>query len=139
MADRRIDQLTEAEDISDEDLFVIWKQNISQTRSIAKGTMNLATKSYVDNSVPDWSNATQLAEIPSTGYIIPNNGIIIVKIKTNDIGFVYINDVEVCFTSTGDATFDFVIPVGKGDRLTYSGLITRKFNFVPYKNSSSLI
>ncbi len=34
MADRRIDQLTEAESIADGDLFVIWKKNISQTRSI---------------------------------------------------------------------------------------------------------
>lgn len=55
MADRRIDQLTEAEDISDEDLFVIWKENIFQTRSIKKGTMNLATKDYVDSKVPDFS------------------------------------------------------------------------------------
>ena len=60
MADRRIDQLTEAEDISDEDLFVIWKQNISQTRSIAKGTMNLVSKSYVDDKVNDKYSATEV-------------------------------------------------------------------------------
>lgn len=34
MADRRIDQLTRSESIDSDDLFVIWKENISQTRSI---------------------------------------------------------------------------------------------------------
>ena len=34
MADRRIDQLTESESVNDNDLFVIWKDNISQTRSL---------------------------------------------------------------------------------------------------------
>ena len=34
MADRRIDQLTEAESVNNDDLFVIWKNNISQTRSL---------------------------------------------------------------------------------------------------------
>lgn len=34
MADRRIDQLTQSESVNDDDLFVIWKTNISQTRSI---------------------------------------------------------------------------------------------------------
>lgn len=34
MADRRIDQLTRSESIDNDDLFVIWKENISQTRSI---------------------------------------------------------------------------------------------------------
>lgn len=34
MADRRIDQLTESESVNDDDLFVIWKENISQTRSL---------------------------------------------------------------------------------------------------------
>lgn len=34
MADRRIDQLTESESVNDDDLFVIWKDDISQTRSL---------------------------------------------------------------------------------------------------------
>lgn len=34
MADRRIDQLTESESVNNDDLFVIWKNNISQTRSL---------------------------------------------------------------------------------------------------------
>lgn len=60
MADRRIDQLTEAEDISDDDLFVIWKENISQTRSIKMQTMGLATKEYVRNQniLSDWETIT---------------------------------------------------------------------------------
>lgn len=48
MADRRIDQLTEAEDISDEDLFVIWKNNISQTRSLRmQSLMQSLTQSLI--------------------------------------------------------------------------------------------
>ena len=34
MADRRIDQLTQSESVNDDDLFVIWKRDISQTRSL---------------------------------------------------------------------------------------------------------
>lgn len=34
MADRRIDQLTQSESVNDDDLFVIWKKDISQTRAL---------------------------------------------------------------------------------------------------------
>lgn len=34
MADRRIDQLTRSESVNDDDLFVIWKKDISQTRAL---------------------------------------------------------------------------------------------------------
>lgn len=86
MADRRIDQLTEAEDISDEDLFVIWKENISQTRSIKKGTMNLASKDYVDNIEkhphPDWENAVNITAAQLyAGYTAPSDGMLICNLS----------------------------------------------------------
>lgn len=86
MSDKRIDQLTEAEDISDEDLFVIWKQNISQTRSIAKGTMNLASKDYIDNIEkhphPDWANAVNITSAQFyAGYTAPSDGMLICNIS----------------------------------------------------------
>lgn len=39
MADRRIDQLTQSESVNDDDLFVIWKRDISQTRSLKMGSI----------------------------------------------------------------------------------------------------
>ena len=102
MADRRIDQLTEAEDISDEDLFVIWKQNISQTRSIAKGTMNLASKDYVDNIKkhphPDWANMSTISNADfNTGWVAPSDGMIILRLQnTSSVSKpLKVNDVEV--------------------------------------------
>ena len=63
MADRRIDQLTEAESIADGDLFVIWKENISKTRSIKMQTMGLATKNYVDSLIMlDLNNAIEITK-----------------------------------------------------------------------------
>lgn len=98
MADRRIDQLTEAEDISDEDLFVIWKENISQTRSIKMQTMGLATKSYVDSRMPDYSNAISinLSTLHTTGYTAPSDGIIVGwSVPTVGVSYATVNGIVI--------------------------------------------
>ena len=143
MADRRIDQLTEAENISDEDLFVIWKENISQTRSIKMQTMGLATKSYVDSRIPDYSNAISinLSTLHTTGYTAPSDGIIVgwSYPSTNSGSRFSINDVEIaradfvdqqyvaysniqCLISAND--------VFKADNAQVNGT----YSFVPFKS-----
>ena len=58
MADRRIDQLTESAEIADDDLFVIWKQNISQTRSIQmRNVFNVGIQSIIDR-ITQWTDVT---------------------------------------------------------------------------------
>ena len=42
MADQLISQLTESENLQDDDLFVIWKGNIQQTRSIRKRNLGIS-------------------------------------------------------------------------------------------------
>lgn len=42
MADQLISQLTESENLQDDDLFVIWKDNIQQTRSIKKKNLGIS-------------------------------------------------------------------------------------------------
>ena len=42
MADQLISQLTESENLQDDDLFVIWKDNIQQTRSIRKKNLGIS-------------------------------------------------------------------------------------------------
>lgn len=58
MADRRIDQLTESAEIADDDLFVIWKQDISQTRSIQmQNVFNVGIQSIIDR-ITQWTDIT---------------------------------------------------------------------------------
>ncbi|WP_405289442.1 hypothetical protein [Methanobrevibacter sp.] len=58
MADRRINQLTESAEIADDDLFVIWKQNISQTRSIQmRNVFNVGIQSIIDR-ITQWTDIT---------------------------------------------------------------------------------
>ena len=58
MADKRIDQLSESEEIADDDLFVIWKQNISQTRSIQmRNVFNVGIQSIIDR-ITQWTDVT---------------------------------------------------------------------------------
>ncbi len=153
MADRRIDQLTEAEDISDEDIFVIWKENISQTRGIKKGTMGLASKSYVDTQVssmansmtPDWGNAVSLTYRSLVGgYICPNNGLFVCSsfIRTNGQTTIYINNIPVAkagYSLNEDLNgVNCQCLVAKDDVVTvdYSGSSTSylgTIHFVPFK------
>ena len=42
MADQLISQLTESENLQDDDLFVVWKDNIQQTRSIRKRNLGIS-------------------------------------------------------------------------------------------------
>lgn len=125
MADRRIDQLTEAEDIDDEDLFVIWKRNISQTRSIQMGTMNLALKEYVRNQniLSDWETIT-LSANSSSPTEMPYDGILnimwgIVNVNNGYIRSVVVNSVKTTIfgvspSSTGTNP-TIQITVKKGD------------------------
>lgn len=58
MADRRIDQLTESAEIADDDLFVIWKQDISQTCSIqTQNVFNVGIQSIIDR-ITQWTDIT---------------------------------------------------------------------------------
>ena len=154
MADRRIDQLTEAEDISDEDLFVIWKQNISQTRSIAKGTMNLASKSYVDETkVFDWSNKIPVSvQQIFDGYTCPVDGMFYVWgcINTSTSGKnqgLTVNGVRVAYmlgTTAGSTPetrpTQLTFPVSEGDVIAHTGTGIAVSNYIdpaiyliPYK------
>ena len=148
MADKRIDQLTEAESIADEDLFVIWKQNISQTRSIAKGTMNLATKSYVDGKIPNYSNATSLT-ISQFPYTAPTNGVIMMSVNsssqaTGGVGDrkVYVNNVEIAniiasVQGVGARPTDLYIPLFEDDIVSFSNnnadVNIRSAHFMPFR------
>ena len=144
MADRRIDQLTEAEDISDEDLFVIWKENISQTRSIKMRTMGLATKSYVDSRMPDYSNAISinLSTLYTTGYTAPSDGIIVGwSVPTVGVSYATVNDIVIsradqianfyaCFTNVQClVSADDVFKISNAQE---SG----NYSFVPFKSES---
>lgn len=66
MADRRIDQLTESAKIEDNDLFVIWKQDISQTRSIQmQNVFNVGIQSIIDR-ITEWTDVTTDFSITGT-------------------------------------------------------------------------
>lgn len=66
MADRRIDQLTESAKIEDNDLFVIWKQDISQTRSIQmQNVFNVGIQSIIDR-ITQWTDVTTDFSITGT-------------------------------------------------------------------------
>lgn len=144
MADKRIDQLTEAEDINDEDLFVIWKENISQTRSIAKGTMNLASKSYVESLVasrtPDWSNAVAITSTQlQAGYTAPADGVIVGNgAGTSAVTLLSVNDV-VCAVATYSGgmyvRMNTFVMVQSNDIIKTSANLNTvcQINFVPYK------
>lgn len=142
MADRRIDQLTEAEDISDEDLFVIWKKNISQTRSIAKGTMNLATKQDVIMSRKlDWQNAVEITYAQlNTGYVCPEDGMIVGWGYESSVDGTYkitINDVEVASYWRATPSYSFMniqCPVNKDNLVKSTRVLNNgKVSFVPYE------
>lgn len=144
MADRRIDQLTEAEDISDEDLFIIWKKNISQTRSIKMQTMGLATKSYVDSRMPDYSNAISinLSTLYTTGYTAPSDGIIVGwSVPTAGVSYATVNGIVIsradqivnsyaCFTNV--QCLVSANDVFKISNAQESG----NYSFVPFKSES---
>lgn len=153
MADRRIDQLTEAEDISDDDLFVIWKENISQTRSIAKGTMNLASKSYVDETkVLDWSNVIPISvQQLYNGYTCPVDGMFYMFVAINastvnkDQNFT-INNINVAriigIVSATESIrpTQLTLPVSEDDvlKITGTGVAVSSYSFnyiylIPYK------
>lgn len=78
MADRRIDQLTESAEIADDDLFVIWKQNISQTRSIQmQNVFNVGIQSIIDR-ITQWTDITTDFSITGT-----TNGFSLTYVKYN--------------------------------------------------------
>lgn len=141
MADRRIDQLTEAEDISDEDLFVIWKENISQTRSIAKGTMNLATKQDVITLRKlDWNNAEEITFTQiQTGYTCPADGMIVGYSYANltSTSEAYINNIVIARsdrTPTSTSFTNIQCQVNAGDIFTVSNVYSPvvHYTFVPF-------
>lgn len=121
MADRRIDQLTEAESIADEDLFVIWKQNISQTRSIAKGTMN----SYVKNqNILSDLESIVISFNSASPTIMEYDGYLVVSLKdssaTGILADVYVNNTMISIgCGRGQeyvmANSSATVPVNKGD------------------------
>ena len=105
--------------------------------------MNLASKDYVDTQVssmansmvPDWSNVSSITSIPSAGYTVPGNGVIICIIKPNSGQTIryYANGAQIAFSSLDGSTLRFVVPVGEGDVITTDGSGTKNVQFVPYK------
>lgn len=149
-------EVSETSTIAFTGTFAEWNSlSASEKAKFAGHIVNITDDaSNVQNAVrnPDWSRVIQIPrttiQSPSSGYVCPEDGIIIVTyfIAADDNAMgrnVYINDVKVAAAYSNDTNLDIrnstcQIPVGKGDVVTADAetqFLNDAIKFVPYKTT----